>query len=116
MCRIPGLCSKLSDSWEGPYIVGERMGSVNYKIYREGKKKSAKVIHVNCLKRYLDGASICRLDVVVEDDTESKQKLVGECEGFVKEELEELLVKYEGLFSGTQLLLRCQSIQRVKGL
>ncbi len=37
--------------------------------------------------------------MVVEDDTESKQKLVGECEGFVKDELEELLVKYEGLFS-----------------
>ena len=89
--RIPGLCSKLSDSC-GCYVVGERMGSVNYKIYREGKKKSAKVIHVNCLKKYLEGASICRLDVVVEDDTESKQKLFGECEGFVKDELEELLV------------------------
>ncbi len=43
----------------------------NYKIYREGKKKRAKVIHINCLKKYLEGASICRLDVVVEDDTES---------------------------------------------
>ncbi len=37
--RIPGLCSKLSDSWEGPYVVGERMGSVNYKIYREGRRR-----------------------------------------------------------------------------
>ena len=31
LCRIPGLASKLEDSWEGPYSVVDRVGEVNYK-------------------------------------------------------------------------------------
>ncbi len=36
--RIPGLSCKLADSWEGPYLVLERVGEVNYKIGKEGAR------------------------------------------------------------------------------
>ena len=44
---IPGLSCKLADSWEGVYMVLERIGDVNYRISREGKVKHSKVVHVN---------------------------------------------------------------------
>ena len=36
--RIPGRASKLSDSWEGPYVVQVVKGKVNYKIAEVGKE------------------------------------------------------------------------------
>ncbi len=52
--RIPGLSCKLADSWEGPYVMSDRVGTVNYRIHREGKHKNQKVVHVNCLKKYVE--------------------------------------------------------------
>lgn len=34
--RVPGLCDKLAESWEGPFEVVGKRGDVNYKIRREG--------------------------------------------------------------------------------
>ncbi len=97
--RIPGLNCKLADSWEGPYIVLERTGEVNYKIHKEGAKKHCKVVHVNCLKKYCDRESVCRLDVVVEDDYVQRNKLSGVCVDYNQVELDKLLGEYEGVFS-----------------
>ncbi len=36
--RVPGLASKLSDSWEGPYVIGERKGKVNYLFTEKGNR------------------------------------------------------------------------------
>ncbi len=97
--RIPGLSCKLLDSWEGPYIVLEKVGEVNYKIHKVGAKKHSKVVHVNCLKRYWERMSVGRLDVVVEEDSEAKTKLSGECGGFNQGELDSLLAEYDVVFS-----------------
>ncbi len=97
--RIPGLSCKLADSWEGPYVVLERVGEVNYKICKEGMKKHCKVVHVNCLKKYCERVRVARLDVVVEEVKEQRNVLSGECEGFDQGELEELLGRYEDVFS-----------------
>ena len=97
--RIPGLSCKLADSWEGPYVVLERVGEVNYKICKEGATKHCKVVHVNCLKKYCERVKIARLDVVVEEVKEQRNVLIGECEGFDQGELEELLGRYEDVFS-----------------
>jgi len=32
MCRIPGLCKKLHDSWEGLFRVENVLSAVNYKV------------------------------------------------------------------------------------
>ncbi len=96
--RIPGLSCKLADSWEGPYLVLERVGEVNYKIGKEGARKHWKVVHVNCLKKYRESGSIGRLDVVVEEEEEQRNKLSGECVGFDQGELDELLRGMERCF------------------
>ena len=50
--RIPGMQSKLSDSWEGPFVVIELKGPVNCKIAKVGARKHGKVVHINSLKKY----------------------------------------------------------------
>ncbi len=97
--RIPGLNSKLSDSWEGPYVVLERKGIVNYKVAREGKERHFRVVHVNCLKGFKERASVNRVDVVVDEVSEEKSVLSGECEGYVECELTRLLDDFSDVFS-----------------
>ena len=46
--RIPGLASKLEDSWEGPNSVVDRVGDASYKVKRDSQKgKKHKIIHIN---------------------------------------------------------------------
>ncbi len=97
--RVPGMTCKLADSWEGPYRVVARMGKVNYKIGKCGKEKHAKVVHVNCLKVYRERATIGRLDVVVEEQSEKGNILSGECEGYRESEVESLLGEFGDVFS-----------------
>ncbi len=97
--RIPGMQCKLSDSWEGPYEVLQKVGAVNYKIGRKGVTKHAKVVHVNSLKRFKERFAVNRLDVVLEDGKEDECLLKGECEGYVREEIDGLLEEFGGVFS-----------------
>ncbi len=97
--RVPGMTCKLSDSWQGPYLVVKRVGAVNYRIAKLGKVKHNKVVQVNCLKSYKERINIMRLDVVVEEDCESKSVLKGVCEGFVQSDLDALLSDYDDVFS-----------------
>ncbi len=97
--RVPGMTCKLADSWEGPYKVVERKGAVNYRIGKIGKEKHSKVVHVNCLKEYRERASIGRLDVVVEEQSEESSVLSGVCDGYREEDIQGLLSKYDDVFS-----------------
>ncbi len=91
--RLPGMTCKLGESWEGPYTVVERLGTVNYTISKDGTKRHSKVIHVNCLKEYVECGSVCRLDVVVEEECEERNKLEGVCEGFSRSELDGVVLE-----------------------
>ncbi len=97
--RVPGMCSKLADSWEGPYKVLARKGAVNYRIGKVGAERHSKVVHINCLKNYVERRAVNRLDVVLEEDVSSVKLLSGECEGFVREELDEVLCEFAEVFS-----------------
>ena len=52
LCRVPGMCAKLENSWEGPYKVVEQISPVNYRIMEENGKGKMKTIHVNNVKQY----------------------------------------------------------------
>ncbi len=97
--RVPGMTCKLADSWEGPYKVLEKKGAVNYKIGKIGKEKHSKVVHVNCMKEYRERASISRLDVVVEEQSEESSILSGVCDGYKEEDIQGLLSEFDDVFS-----------------
>ncbi len=97
--RVPGMSSKLADSWEGPYKVLAKKGAVNYKIGKVGAETHAKVVHINCLKQYVERRTVNRLDVVLEEHVTATKVLSGMCDGFVQEELDELLSEYGEVFS-----------------
>ncbi len=98
--RIPGLSSKLSDSWEGPYDIVEKFGDVNYRINKGPHKKSGKMVHINTLKKYFTN-TVCRIDVVLDDnkDENPKLQLNGTCPGFNQQELDSMLSMFPHVFS-----------------
>ncbi len=101
--RIPGKLSALSESWDGPYIVKKKLGSVNYQILKEGAKGEGKVTHINNLMKLTERGTVNRLDVVSEEeDEEVQQELTGKqilkdrCKFYNEEELREVLKKFDG--------------------
>lgn len=48
---LPTASNKLLMQWRGPYIIVQKVGSVDYKIDIDGKLK---MFHANMLKRYVD--------------------------------------------------------------
>ncbi len=97
--RIPGMSCKLADSWEGPYRVLDRKGQVNYKIGKVGKETHAKVVHVNCMKKFQERAEVKRLDLVLEEGVQERNVLKDDCVGLVKEELDGLIAEFGDVFS-----------------
>jgi hypothetical protein len=49
--RKKGVCSKLTSSWKGPFLILERIDDVCYRI-QTGAKKIPTIIHVDRLKPY----------------------------------------------------------------
>jgi len=69
LCRIPGMISKLQDSWEGPFIVKEKLSEVNYRIVDEEGRRRKKVVHVNNLKGFREmELEVCALTIIAEEE------------------------------------------------
>ena len=67
--QIPGRPHKLSDSWEGPYLVIERKGPVNYKIKRPNCQACGRVVHINTLKSFKESAfPVYTISVIANDE------------------------------------------------
>ena len=47
---VPSSECKFLAKWQGPYEVVERMGPVNYKVRRPGRRKGENIYHINLLK------------------------------------------------------------------
>ena len=69
--RTPGMNAKLTDAWEGPYIIDKKLGPVTYSLLIRGHKKK-RVVHVNTLKEYSERA-IRKITTVLEDDNEDDE-------------------------------------------
>ena len=50
---VPTVECKFLARWQGPYEVIERMGEVNYRVRRPGRRQETKMYHVNLLKRWV---------------------------------------------------------------
>ncbi len=55
----PGLNACLEASWEGPFVVVDKLSQVTYKIALNGRKTKGKVVHINLLKATVLVSSIC---------------------------------------------------------
>ncbi len=94
--------SALSESWEGPYVVQQKFGTVNYKIQKDGVTASGKVTHINNLMRFMEREMVSRCDIVTEEQEEEinseehgRQSLVDRCSGYNEEELQQVLSKFD---------------------
>ncbi|CAF1066299.1 unnamed protein product [Brachionus calyciflorus] len=72
-----GLSKKLSPKWDGPYIIQDKLGTVNYKIKKYNQPNSKpKLVHHNRLKRFFGSHFIKIDDSVVFDQSKNNQNLV----------------------------------------
>ena len=93
LCRIPGMCAKLEDSWESPYKVVEQISPVNY---RENGKGKMKTIHVNSTGRGKSFiGSVCML--AEEQDTIPDEPIFGKemCAGLDKKVFYQIFAEFE---------------------
>ena len=101
LCRVPGMCGKLAESWHGPYEVKERKSRVDYRV-KVGRGRT-KVLHINNLKRYHPrGEEVLRLALVAEDWEEDEAigtRMSGKCLDFEEGVVEGLKVEYPEVFS-----------------
>ena len=100
LCRIPGMCHKLQESWHGPYPVVEVLNRVDYRI--EFVKGNRKVLHVNNLKLFHGREEeVMRLSVIAEDvseDEDVRLKISGRCEDFEVAAVDQLKLDFPGVF------------------
>ena len=83
LCRLPGMASKLKESWHGPYLVVDKLNRVDYKI--EVGKKKFKTLHINNMKKYFERElEVMRLVVVAEECEEESGRVPmhGSCDSF----------------------------------
>ena len=100
--RTPGLNTKMTDAWEGPYVIDNKLGPVTYSLTIEGDKKK-KVAHINTLKEYNE-REIRKITTVLEEDreddditnTNDKVKLIaGSSEAERLADIQKLMVQFQ---------------------
>ncbi|CAM4531054.1 unnamed protein product [Lepidochelys olivacea] len=79
---------KMEASWEGPFVVQERLGAVNYLIAFPTSNQKPKVYHINSLKPfYSRELKVCQFTAQGGDDAEWPEGVYyeGKCAGGVEE-------------------------------
>ncbi|CAM5110236.1 unnamed protein product [Eretmochelys imbricata] len=108
---------KMEASWEGPFMVQERLGAVNYLIAFPTSNRKPKVYHINSLKPfYSRELKVCQFTAQGEDDAEWPEGVYyeGKCADGVEEvnlsmtlgrmqrqQIQELCTSYTPTFSAT---------------
>ncbi len=106
LLKIPGMHASLQASWEGPYVVSERISRVTYRVCK-GEGHPVRVVHINNTKVYKEREkSVNSVSVIAEENgvldevLERKAVLSGEiCDGFVEKELPNVLDEVDMYFS-----------------
>ncbi len=107
LLRVPGLKAALSASWEGPYVVTQKVSRVTYRI-RRTDSEHVRIAHINNLKRYCVGEDmklVAGISVVAEEDVEMEKwvdrQVLGSalCDGYCEEEMGRCLDAHSECFS-----------------
>ncbi|XP_075056495.1 uncharacterized protein LOC142142509 [Mixophyes fleayi] len=68
---VPMRQNKLQASWEGPFLIVQRINDVNYVVARDEGRKRHRVYHVNMIKAYHErGVSVLAVCSLPEEDQE----------------------------------------------
>ena len=71
LVRKPGLNSKLSESWEGPFRIIGKNSPLSYKIDTGGRKLNS--VHIQLIKKYERHEQVKRVTSVLEGDTDKDE-------------------------------------------
>ena len=102
MYRTPGLNAKMTDAWEGPYVVYKKLGPGTYSLTIKSDKKK-RTAHVNTLKEYNE-REIRKITKILEEDrdddditnTNDKLKLrAGDSESGRQADIEQLRIEFK---------------------
>ncbi len=106
LIHTPGMHASLQASWEGPYIVKEKVSRVTYRVSK-GEGHPLRIVHINNTKVYVDRVvSVNAVSVVAEEqgvleDLEGSKAVLGteKCDGYVEKELQVMLREVDKYFS-----------------
>ncbi len=106
LVRIPGLHASLQASWEGPYVVQDRVSRVTYRISK-GEGHPVKLVHLNNTKVYKDrcawvnAVSVVAEEQGISDDLDGSKAVLGseKCIGYRESDLLTVVSSAEYFFS-----------------
>eukprot|EP00063_Salmo_salar_P026974 XP_014001809.1 PREDICTED: uncharacterized protein LOC106572279 [Salmo salar] len=110
---LPSSTSKLLAQWQGPYLIGRKMGPVTYEVLHPDKGKEKQTYHVNLLKAWEEKGELSKVKSFlvrrVEEEDESDgvteawkgraEVILAHLEEDKQDELKQLFGKYPALFS-----------------
>ncbi|XP_031668019.1 uncharacterized protein LOC116359314 [Oncorhynchus kisutch] len=109
---LPSSTSKLLAQWQGPYLIGRKMGPVTYEVLHPDKGKKKQTYHVNLLKAWEEKEELSKgksflvrrveedeSDGVTEAWKERAEVILAHLEEDKQDELKQLFGKYPALFS-----------------
>ncbi len=102
LLRIPGMVNVLEESWEGPFVVKERLSKVNYRVVEEGSRKRGRVVHINNCKLYKVRDCMIGSIVVIAEECVNDKKcplLEVKCDGYDDIQLKLVLDEFQDVFS-----------------
>ncbi len=65
---LPTSSSKLLAKWQGPFVVTQRVGDLDYEVKRTDRGNSCQIYHLNLLKRWNEVMSVELAAVVSAED------------------------------------------------
>ena len=65
---LPSSSSKLLAKWQGPFVVTQRVGDVNYEVVRSDRGGATQIYHLNLLKAWSEVMAVSLATTVIERD------------------------------------------------
>ena len=88
------MTAKLQESWVEPFVIAEKLNTVNYGIVPENNPNRARVAHVNDLMLYNVDPNICTLQVIAEDIESVPSLTLVDVEPTIQSIMQEVLSHY----------------------
>ena len=98
---VPTVECKFLAWWQGPYEVIERLGEVNYRVRRTGRRQETRIYHINLLKKWVAREALLSLSLPQKPQAKEAEAVpMGEqLTPRQKQDLTELLQEHRPVFA-----------------